>query len=60
MGDTKIPDLYAVLGIANQHASQQEIQVAYEKLSLKFDPYRRVGRVEPDAVELIKVEASIR
>lgn len=59
MGDTKIPDLYTVLSIGNQHASQQEIRVAYEKLSVRFKPDRRVGCVQPDAIELIKVEASI-
>lgn len=51
MSDTKDTDLYAVLGIANQNASQQEIQATYDK---------RVESLPSDAVELIKVEASIR
>lgn len=58
MGNAKIPDLYAVLGIANQNASQQEIQVSevtYDKLSLKFHPDRRVASIQYDTVELIKV-----
>lgn len=59
MDDAKMPDLYAVLGIPNQNASQQEIRVTYEKLSLKFPSDGRVGRVPSDAVELIKVGASL-
>lgn len=58
MGDAKMPDLYAVLGISNQNASQQEIEVTYDRLSFKFPLDRRVGRVPSDAFELIKVEAS--
>lgn len=55
MGDAKIPDLYAYLGITSQHASQNEIQIAYERLILKFEPEMRLGHVQPNAVELIKV-----
>lgn len=59
MSDTKVPDLYAILGIADQNASQQEIQATYDRLYLKFPSDGRVGCLPSNTVELIKVDASV-
>lgn len=59
MEEAKTRNLYEVLGLTNKQADQDEIHLAYQKLTHKLAPGNNPVLGSADAVELSKVDPAL-